>query len=276
MEEKMIKFHQDDVDNFIKSNIKQHEYIIKFEYIDFEKDCILFQSLPGGYYFYFHKCKFNSNIITHFDTTSFIDFDRSFDNCIFSNITFYESDLSQIIFEECTFINVVFYKCIADGTSFTSSYFIGDTNFIGGNYFGCSFPDNLKKIAYSSDTIGIPYVCPKEGSFIGYKKAYYNKSEESWLIREPYIVKLLILEDAKRSSSTSRKCRCDKAKVLSITNLDGTEANIKTVYSGFNEEFSYTVGETIEVKDFDECRWNECAPGIHFWMDRLEAVEYYI
>lgn len=276
MEEKMIKFHQDDVDNFIKSNIKQHEYIIKFEYIDFEKDCILFQSLPEGYYFYFHKCKFNSNAITHFDTTSFINFDRSFDNCIFSNITFYESDLSQIIFEECTFINVVFYKCIADRTSFTSSYFIGDTNFIDGNYFGCSFPDNLKNIAYSSDTIGIPYVCPKEGSFIGYKKAHYYRIEEDLLIRESCIVKLLILEDAKRSSSTSRKCRCDKAKVLSITNLDGTETNIKTVYSGFNEEFSYTVGETVEVKDFDECRWHECAPGIHFWMDRIEAVEYNI
>ena len=63
---------------------------------------------------------------------------------------------------------------------------------------------------------------------------------------------------------------------MSITNLDGTETDIETVCSHYYEKFKYTIGETVEVKDFDECRWNECAPGIHFWMDRIEAVEYSI
>ena len=39
-------------------------------------------------------------------------------------------------------------------------------------------------------------------------------------------------------------------------------------------KFKYTVGETVEVKDFDPDRWNECSTGIHFFMDRQEAVEY--
>lgn len=29
-----------------------------------------------------------------------------------------------------------------------------------------------------------------------------------------------------------------------------------------------------EVADFDENRWNECAPGIHFFITRDEAVRY--
>lgn len=104
--------------------------------------------------------------------------------------------------------------------------------------------------------------CPEEGSFIGFKKA------------NNYIVKLLILEDAKRSSATSRKCRCSKAKVLSITDYNGSETNITEVSSDYDENFIYKVGEIVEVVNFDEDRWNECAPGIHFFITRQEAVEY--
>ena len=82
------------------------------------------------------------------------------------------------------------------------------------------------------------------------------------------------IKGAKRSNSTTRKCRCNKAKVLSITDENGEELNIKTAVSLFDEKFIYTIGETVEVKDFDECRWHECAPGIHFWIDRLEALNY--
>ena len=101
----------------------------------------------------------------------------------------------------------------------------------------------------------------RKGSFIGYKKAD-NK-----------IVELLITEDAKRSSSTTRKCRCSKAKVLSITSLDGKEEYTK-VASGYDSNFVYEVGKVIEVKDFDKNRWNECSNGIHFFITRDEAVMY--
>lgn len=57
-----------------------------------------------------------------------------------------------------------------------------------------------------------PLVCPEKGSFIGYKKC-----------RDDLIVELEIPEDALRSSATTRKCRCSKANMLSITNLDGSE-----------------------------------------------------
>ena len=104
--------------------------------------------------------------------------------------------------------------------------------------------------------------CPTEGSFIGWKKA------------SGHIVKLRIPEDARRSSATGRKCRCDKAYVMEIQNMDGTKATEDTVCSDHDKNFVYTVGATVEVPDFDDNRWSECAPGIHFFIDRREAVEY--
>ena len=104
--------------------------------------------------------------------------------------------------------------------------------------------------------------CPTEGSFIGWKKA------------SGHIVKLRIPEDARRSSATGHKCRCDKAYVMEIQNMDGTKATEDTVPSDYDKNFVYTVGATVEVPDFDDNRWNECAQGIHFFIDRREAVEY--
>ena len=77
-----------------------------------------------------------------------------------------------------------------------------------------------------------------------------------------------------RCSATSRKCRCSKAKVISITNIDCTEANVEVAYSKYDRKFEYLVGEIVKVDNFDADRWNECAPGIHFFMTRKEAVDY--
>ena len=87
-------------------------------------------------------------------------------------------------------------------------------------------------------------------------------------------MKLQIPEDARRSSAGGEKCRCDKAYVVEIQNADGTKAATETIHSNHDENFVYTVGATVEVSDFDDDRWNECAPGIHFFIDRRAAVEY--
>ena len=109
---------------------------------------------------------------------------------------------------------------------------------------------------------GTYMACPTDGSFIGWKKA------------SGYIVKLQITEDARRSSAGGEKCRCDKAYVVEIQNADGTKADIDTIHSNHDANFVYTVGATVEVSDFDGDRWNGCAPGIHFFIDRRAAVEY--
>ena len=109
-----------------------------------------------------------------------------------------------------------------------------------------------------------PICCPEVGSFIAWKK-----------VRGNLIVKLEVTETAKRSGAFGRKCRCSEAKVLDIQNLDGTSADDVTVaYSKHDINFAYRVGETVRVDNFDEDRKNECAPGIHFFITRQEAVEY--
>jgi uncharacterized protein YjbI with pentapeptide repeats len=105
--------------------------------------------------------------------------------------------------------------------------------------------------------------CPEDGNFIGWKKC------------GEYIIKLLIPEDAKRSSATTRKCRCSKAKVLDIQNLDGSNPGIKKyAHVAYNLTTMYEINEIVYPDSFDENRWNECSHGIHFFITRQEAVEY--
>ena len=125
---------------------------------------------------------------------------------------------------------------------------------------------NLSGADLCDAKINFHIACPEKGSFIAFKKAGNNYNN--------YIVELLIPEDARRCSATSKKCRCDKAKVLSITKIDGTSDGVDTVYSKYDETFAYKIGELVEVKDFDNNRWNECSTGIHFFLTRQEAVEY--
>lgn len=106
-----------------------------------------------------------------------------------------------------------------------------------------------------------PICCPGKGAYIGWKKA------------GGMIVELEITDDALRSSATGRKCRASKARVLSITSVDGTKT-VESIRSDYNKEFIYRVGETVEVDDFEMNRWNECAPGIHHYITREEAVRH--
>lgn len=122
----------------------------------------------------------------------------------------------------------------------------------------------------------IPLACPDTGAFIGFKKADMRTLINGSVDIVHVIVELEILADARRSSSTGHKCRCDKARVLSITTLDGeaVSAEAGPVRSNYDPRFEYKVGEIVTEPSFCEDRWEECAPGIHFFINRQEAVEY--
>ena len=114
--------------------------------------------------------------------------------------------------------------------------------------------NGVKNIPY------IPLACPSEGAFIGWKKVEWK-----------YLVKLQIPEDARRSSATTRKCRCDKAMVLDITSLDGEEHYDEVTNNNYSETI-YKVGEMVYPDSFDENRWNECSHGIHFFVNKEDAI----
>lgn len=138
-------------------------------------------------------------------------------------------------------------------------------NLTGANLFGADLTRANLIGANLSESICfpyIPYACPDFGAFIGFKRA------------ADYIVMLEIPSDAKRLSANGRECRSDKAKVLQIQNLDGSESGLDTVASDFCEDFIYKVGEIVNVPNFDEDRWVDCTFGIHFFINRQEAVNY--
>ena len=118
-----------------------------------------------------------------------------------------------------------------------------------------------------SDAENIPFIslaCPSEGSFIAWKKVM------------DYLVKLEIPASAKRCSATTQKCRASKAKVLGIYTLDGKRTNLKNILNKTNQysELDYVVGETVYPDSFDENRWNECSNGIHFFINKQDAIYY--
>ena len=113
----------------------------------------------------------------------------------------------------------------------------------------------------SARNLFYPLTCPEKGEYTAFKKA------------DEKIVELRIPADAKRSSSNGRKCRASKAVVISITTIEGDPAG-NEVRSDYDAYFVYRVGETVEVQNFDENRWNECAPGIHHYITREEAVRH--
>ena len=130
-------------------------------------------------------------------------------------------------------------------------------NLIGADLCGAS----IDQMMWDIYTVFYPLQCPESGSYIGYKKA------------SGLVVELEIPADARRSSATSRKCRASKAKVLSITDINGNPAGGQ-VKSNYDPNFVYAIGETVEVSDFDDDRWNECSTGIHHFITRAEAVIY--
>ena len=117
--------------------------------------------------------------------------------------------------------------------------------------------------AYLSDVNNIPFIpmaCPSDGAFIGWKKV------------GDCLIELEIPAEARRSSATTSKCRCDKAKVISITN--GEESFMKVTNRKYGHDTIYRVGEMVYPDSFDDNRWNECSHGIHFFINKQEAIDY--
>ena len=136
-------------------------------------------------------------------------------------------------------------SCVFDNTD------LRDCNFMYANLRGSEY------VPY------IPLQCPSDGAFIGWKKV------------NNVLIKLEIPADAKRSSATTNKCRCDKAKVLGFyDSLGVNELDITELVNNEYEECKYVKGEIVYPDFFDEDRWNECSHGIHFFVNKQDAINY--
>ena len=142
---------------------------------------------------------------------------------------------------------------------------LSKANLSGANLFGAGLAGalNIDTLSWNSNTEFYPLQCPETGTYTAYKKA------------NNLIVELEIPYDALRSSAASRKCRASKAKVISITDLEGRPAGDRVLSDyAYSPKIEYIVGQTIEIPNFDTNRWHECAPGIHHYITREEAVKH--
>lgn len=230
------------------------------------------------------------------------------------NIIIRNTKLNKIVIDESVFIVVedsdieklYLNKCVCN---FYRNYSNIKEIHIYETLFGiCGYNDKLyfdeeqTKIIYDSYCNLLP-VCPEEGSFIGFKKALARNKEEKII---EVIIKLKILEESLRSSGLSRKCRANLIEVLDIYDINNKYEKYSTAYSmsfnfceqcqendypgdyefpescddcDWNEDkieynFKYQVGDTIFIDDFCDNRWEECAPGIHFFITEQEAINY--
>lgn len=219
------------------------------------------------------------------------------DNCIIKNRVLTDAIFVNVEMYDCIFYNVYcsqisishsnIYECQILSSSFSYSAFensniegclFDDCNFSVARWFNCSFYrskfiDTLVPESCLLENVGLslPQACPSEGEFIGWKKAMALTEEDEVI---EVIIKLLIPAEAARSSATSYKCRCNKALVLDIETLDGQSAMVSTAHSWWDSEFIYEIDKWVEVSDFWPDRFVECAPGIHFFVDRSAAVAY--
>ena len=135
-------------------------------------------------------------------------------------------------------------------------------NLSGANLYQTNLNEANLSGANTDNALFISLQCPEEGSFIAWKRC------------GKHIVKLQVTETAKRSSATSRKCRCSEALVLDIQKEDGSPSGLAEIKSNYDPAFIYRIGEVARVDEFDEDRWDECSAGIHFFITREEAVNY--
>lgn len=239
-----------------------------------------------------------------------------FSHAFIVDCTFNDTNMSHAIFHNthilgCKFCNSnlqtsAFIDCTIRNNSFNAAIFAPATKFVGGrlefneftniinaiqnsNLFDITvLSNNLPKSAYTS-------ICPSHGGFIGWKVVKSaipsHNGEVIHFKIHPVLIKLYIPADAKRSSSTTIKCRCDKAKVLEMYTITFIRAFNKAELSKYTDGNSidspfksyeahrtiftkYTKGEYVYPDSFDGDRWNECSHGIHFFTDILSAINY--
>lgn len=186
----------------------------------------------------------------------------NFINANLSNVNFYSSQLVNVLLDDCNLKNANLKNANLERASLRRVN-LTYADIRGAKLYAAVLENAiLDNIIFDDKTENFRIHCPEQGAFVAYKKGLDN-----------LIIKLLIPSDARRVSSTMNCCRCDKAKVLEIKNLEGTKF-FDEAWSTVAENFCYKLGEWVYAENFNEDRWYDSTGGIHFWMTEEEAKAY--
>jgi hypothetical protein len=139
---------------------------------------------------------------------------------------------------------------------------LSGANLYGADLSGANLSGaNLKYALHVDLVIAQTRILPECGDIIGFKKCI-----------DDVIVKLLIKDGVRRCHAMGRKCRAESAVVLEILSSEGTP--VEYAISNHDGKTKYVVGETVHCDKWGEDWTVECSGGIHFFITRLEAVNY--
>ena len=188
----------------------------------------------------------------------------TFDNCDLNGTDFSGSDMDHVAFYNNDLRNMKLCGCKARGCSFRFQDMTG-IDLSGANIYASVLEDalNQDKVITDEDTEWYRMRCPEEGPFIAWK-----------CCTDLRVVMMLVPADAKRCMATMETGRVSKVKVLKITSIDESES-YSWAQSTVDQDFYYEVGKWLEpANGFQEDRWKDSSPGIHFFLDRQQCVDY--
>lgn len=192
--------------------------------------------------------------------------ERIFVNCVFKNT----GSLSDFVVG-CTFKNCIFENTIFDDEWLNKK--LCNNIFENCMFFKCNIIKNRESVVMDAIPESTNMRCPRYDKIIGYKILRTVKRDKN--LMHKLLATLEIPAGVKRSSAIGNKCRCEYAKVLSIIDENGNKYNIgRSAVRRTGNQLIYKVGEYVYANSFDENRFNECAPGIHFFMTPEEAWDY--
>lgn len=132
----------------------------------------------------------------------------------------------------------------------------------------------------------------KGKTFIAWKKARHPRAAAESIpyflkAHETVLLKLEIPEDAKRVQPENIKCRASKVKVLAIYEIEqyftgaifrnkAKKTTLKEAYSLYDNSYKYTLGQIARPTErFSTDLTDECKPGIHFFLSKQDALDYF-
>ena len=195
-----------------------------------------------------------------------LDLSRStFDGCNLNGTDFSGSKLDNVAFYDNDLRNMKLNGCLVRGCSFRFQDMTG-IDLSGANIYASVLEDavNQDKVIYDEKTRWYEMSCPEFGKpFIAWK-----------CCTDLRVVMMLVPADAKRCMATMETGRVSKVKVLSIKSIDEKES-YTWAQSTVDSDFYYEVGKWLEpANGFQEDRWKDSSPGIHFFLDRQQCVDY--
>ena len=213
----------------------------------------------------FMYTKFNGLDLAGWDMRG-LDLKRStFEGCNLNGTDFSGSFMDHVAFYNNDIRNMKLCGCKARGCSFRFQDMTG-IDLSGANIYASVLEDalNQDKVIIDDDAMWYKRRCREFGKqFIAWK-----------CCTDLRVVMMLVPADAKRCMATMETGRVSKVKVLKITSIDETE-NYTWAQSTVDPDFYYEVGKWLEpANGFQEDRWKDSSPGIHFFLDRQQCVDY--